>query len=211
MFDQLYDRSIRPVESYLDWDGSTVKTPHFDPTDVPIRAEQFPWELAQLIELYIRRRPWRILELGVRDGGTLYHWIKYAPSGSHIVAVDPLEIGHDSVDTWYGWAKRVNIKLTVIKGLSHEKLGEVQRVFPSGIDFAFIDADHNYGGVRRDFELYGPMLKHGVMAFHDIVHQESGVPQFWEEVRNAGFVAQELVGNRVDTEVSGGGIGVVYL
>ncbi|MEM4489080.1 MAG: class I SAM-dependent methyltransferase [Desulfurococcaceae archaeon] len=39
-----------------------------------------------------------------------------------------------------------------------------------GLDFLFIDGDHTYEGVKKDFEMYSPLVeKGGMIAFHDIV------------------------------------------
>jgi predicted O-methyltransferase YrrM len=52
-----------------------------------------------------------------------------------------------------------------------------------GLDFLFIDGDHSYEGVKRDFEMYGPLVKpSGLIAFHDIV-LGSDVRKFWDEVK----------------------------
>ena len=38
-------------------------------------------------------------------------------------------------------------------------------------DFAFLDADHSYEGVKKDWEMYGPLVKKGgVIVFHDVVY-----------------------------------------
>jgi len=38
------------------------------------------------------------------------------------------------------------------------------------LDFLFIDGDHTYEGVKRDFEMYSPLVRNGgIIAFHDIV------------------------------------------
>lgn len=38
----------------------------------------------------------------------------------------------------------------------------------SKIDFLFIDGDHSYEGVKKDFDLYLPLMnKGGIIAFHD--------------------------------------------
>lgn len=57
-----------------------------------------------------------------------------------------------------------------------------------GIDFLFIDGDHTYEGIKRDFELYSPLLApESLTAFHDIASEEQsenyGVTRFWREVR----------------------------
>lgn len=57
-------------------------------------------------------------------------------------------------------------------------------------DLIFIDGDHRYEGVQRDFELYKSMLsERGVIVFHDVDPQhafkdkEGGqVYKFWEEL-----------------------------
>ena len=38
------------------------------------------------------------------------------------------------------------------------------------VDVLFIDGDHAYDGVKRDYEMYGSLVRDGgVIAFHDIV------------------------------------------
>jgi len=54
------------------------------------------------------------------------------------------------------------------------------------IDFLFIDGDHAYEGVKRDFELYSPMVRdRGIIMFHDVIYHTDvdDVPSFWKEVK----------------------------
>lgn len=54
------------------------------------------------------------------------------------------------------------------------------------IDLLFIDADHSYASVKRDYELYAPMVRH-IIALHDIhLRTWSGdiseVSYFWDRI-----------------------------
>ena len=51
------------------------------------------------------------------------------------------------------------------------------------IDLLFIDGNHSYESVRRDFELYAQFTKH-IIAIHDIrARVNSEVYKFWEEIQ----------------------------
>jgi hypothetical protein len=54
------------------------------------------------------------------------------------------------------------------------------------IDYLHIDADHHYDGVRRDFDLYAPLVADGgVITLHDTANRRPpcGVPRLVEELR----------------------------
>ena len=66
-----------------------------------------------------------------------------------------------------------------------ETVGEVK------YDFLFIDGDHSYDGVKKDFEMYSPLVrKGGIIVFHDVTYTSSDplapvmVKPFWDEIKN---------------------------
>ena len=90
---------------------------------------------------------------------------------------------------------------------------EVSRLLGSdGLDILFVDGDHSYEGVKRDFEMYGPLVRNGgIIGFHDIVLGPSkdvgGVPRFWKEIKQDSR-SVELV---KDYTQGGFGIGIIYV
>ena len=68
---------------------------------------------------------------------------------------------------------------------------EYARKYPNRkYTYIYIDGDHSYEGVKKDFNLFWPRLTHGgMMAFHDINTKgayndsEFGVWKFWKELK----------------------------
>jgi predicted O-methyltransferase YrrM len=72
---------------------------------------------------------------------------------------------------YHGFVRR-NQRLHLIRADSHAPATLAQTRKALGgepLDFLFIDGDHTYDGVRRDFEDYGPLVRPGgLIAFHDV-------------------------------------------
>ncbi len=76
------------------------------------------------------------------------------------------------------------------------------------LDLLFIDGDHTYDGVKKDYEMFSPLVQEGgLIVFHDIVdstyHNSSdcGVARFWKELDGEKI---EFIAGR-----TWGGIGVI--
>jgi predicted O-methyltransferase YrrM len=71
------------------------------PTPVPI----FQWEqeFNELLDLYRKLKPKRVLEIGTYHGGTLYHWLTNARKGAKVATVDSYAAGVDNRHLYNDW------------------------------------------------------------------------------------------------------------
>ena len=181
----------------------------------PIQVHE---EIVSLLALIARRRPRSVLEVGSSRGGTLYLFTKFADPRGVLVSVD-LRI--PDPDLLRSFARRGQ-QVIPYQGDSTapSTIAAVRKVLPSAIDFLFLDGDHSYEGVRRDFENYAPLVRPGgIVALHDIVEDNGarygvitggwagGVPRFWSELKQAHEHA-EFVHDRAQDAC---GIGVVFV
>jgi cephalosporin hydroxylase len=122
----------------------------------------------------------------------------------------------DALRKWfYQRFARRNQRLHLLQGDSHsaEMLEQVNATLAGQpLDYLFIDGDHRYEGVKRDFEMYGPLVrKGGLIAFHDIVEGPSeavgGVPQLWREIKYR-YSHVEFI---KDPQQGGLGLGVLFI
>jgi len=186
-------------------------------------ATQKTTEFASLLRLLKRRKLKSIVEIGTAQGGTLYAWCKIAGSDAAIISIDlpggPFGGGYTLNDIKkFRKYKRKNQHIYFLRKNSHKqetknKLAEI--LGGRKIDLLFIDGDHRYKGVKKDFQLYSPLVKqNGLIVFHDILYHpkvpECKVNKFWNEIKrkykNAAFIDKQ--GDRGWGQW--GGIGVIY-
>jgi predicted O-methyltransferase YrrM len=176
-------------------------------------------ELAELAGIVDSLEPNAVLEIGTAYGGTLFLWSRLASSDATVVSVDlPGGEGGGGYPKWkipfYKSFARDKQRIWLVRGNSHDVnvFHRVRRILGTRqVDFLFVDGDHTYGGVKRDHEMYSPLVrKGGVVAFHDIVPYplDSGceVSKFWNELKNTQG-AREIVN---DLRLRWGGIGLLY-
>ena len=142
-------------------------------------AIQKPAELAGFLALVMDLDPLElIVEIGSFDGGTLWAWQQICP---RVVGVDLPPPGH-------GETVRLNsLGCQIVCGDSHDSYTLQELLLLLGgakADMLFIDGDHTYDGVKRDYEMYSPLVRPGgLIGFHDICQHPSmefvQVNRFW--------------------------------
>ncbi len=173
-----------------------------------IRPAQLPAELLWLLTFVFREpRPRFVMEIGTFRGGTLFCACRLAASDACVISLDlpggPFGAGYPA---WkrrlYGAFAKPQQSLRLIRGNSHSpgSVAEVRQILEQDrLDFLFIDGDHSYIGVKRDFEAYMPLVRTGgLVAFHDVIANPRSptieVYRFWEEIKGAyehwEFIAQ---------------------
>lgn len=184
-------------------------------------------EFLKFLAIVERRKPTGVLEIGTSHGGSLFLLCRVAAADAALASVDlPRDSPHGGYPRWrellYQTFPAPSQSLHLIRMDSHTTgcLDRVRATFrDQGVDVLFIDGDHSYEGVSKDFELYGPLVRPGgIVAFHDIVPDygtrygidtpvfSGGVPEFWREVRET-HSTMEIV---EDPEQNGFGIGVLF-
>jgi predicted O-methyltransferase YrrM len=217
-------RHVRSIEELFDFVNS------FNYRGISITSWQKKAEIVSLLGLVEQAAPRSIAEIGTASGGTLFMLTQVAAPTATIVAVD-LPGGRFGGESgllgqryprwrgrlYRGFAREAQT-IHVMRADSHAAatLEDVRSRLEDKLDFLFIDGDHSYEGVRRDFELYSPLVREGgLVAFHDIVPSgprgqgdPGEVPAFWREVRERHSVKAEYV---EDWNWGSCGIGVVRL
>ena len=189
------------------------------------RWERFFWtkqvkrELVDLAKRVEALKPQVVVEIGTNTGGTLFIFTKVAAYGSRVVSID-LPGGEggggypDYKSDFFKSFCRQNQQLFFIKGNSQQSqtVEKLQAILKRDfIDFLFIDGDHSFDGVKRDFELYSPLVRRGgLVAFHDIKKYPDDhwiqVDKFWNAIKNK-YQYEEYV----DDSVHWGGIGILVM
>ncbi len=180
-------------------------------------------ELSPLISLLKKRRLHTIVEIGTAKGGTFYAWCRIAEPDATVISIDlpngPFGGGYSikEMQLFRRYGKK-NQKLHFLRRDSQKKESRdrlMKILKGKNIDFLFIDGDHRYSGVKRDWTLYSPLVKrNGLIAFHDVLFhpkvRSCKVDRLWKEIK-MNYKHTEFL-DKDDDRGWGqwGGIGVVY-
>lgn len=185
--------------------------------DTHIGIGQNPDEFLRFLDYTKEKSPSTVCEIGVRQGGTNFMLANALKSCSAIVGVDILLCNIHLLKFFC----RPGVTQHFISGYSAEPrtVCKVEKALGERkIDVLFIDGDHCYEGVAKDFKAYRHLVRDGgVIVFHDIcmdhrrrygieTPNDSGeVYLFWQEIRECYQTAEFFTIENQD----GAGIGVI--
>jgi len=156
---------------------------------------EFAWLLERILQLQNRKTA---VEIGVMSGGTFYAFTRLFDCAIGI-DITKHELPYD-------------LKKPHEYIIGNSKDPEILSRIKDDVDFLFVDGDHFYEGVSKDFELWYPKVrKGGLIAFHDIhganigEEHENGVKDFWNEIKNS-YKVEEII-----TREKYYGIGIIWV
>lgn len=171
------------------------------------RASQNKEELTFLLSKLNEIKPKVILEIGSWRGYSAEVWQKaFEPEWMLALESDRNVADPELIDQIPFMFRDSHLQDTLQAVKEH--LGDKQ------VDFLFIDGDHTYEGVKRDFELYSPLVREGgIIALHDIALNEpkwveAGVEvcKLWGEIcYESAYRWDEIKGEQ------GTGTGILYV
>ena len=139
----------------------------------------------------------KFMEIGTDQGGTFAIWSKLSVADDKRISVDMPHgnygVDHYDVNKRDEFLRSLGSDVTMIHGDSHSEgiKNRVGEMLNEGeLDFLFIDGDHSYEGVKKDYEDYNKYVKPGGwIGFHDIkdteYHRSANcrVDILWNELR----------------------------
>lgn len=172
-----------------------------------LKPNQDRGEITEAMRVIQAQQPHVIVEIGTRGGGSLFLWSRSGPQLDLLVSID-LPDGIHGGGYPEPRSKLYNLfvsdhtcDLHLLRADSQSTATRQQlETLLAGrpVDFLFIDADHRYPGVKRDYELYRDLVRPGgLIAFHDIrpntFDPTIQVNQLWDEIRATGVTTREIV------------------
>jgi hypothetical protein len=174
------------------------------------RLEQRPGEMAWIMEQLLAASPRRLLTVGARHGGFEWHVARLFREHGRDIEITTIELepGQELAEAFADAGRRFGQALRVVQADS-TSLSAQAALGNGAYDAVFIDGDHGYRGVQKDW-LLAKSVGARLIAFHDIAdtHWHAAarccVSRLWAEIKAE---------HRTDERVSGewGGIGAVYL
>ncbi len=190
------------------------------------KAVQKPGELCQLWALIKSlKRPQIILEIGTAFGGNLFFFSKLATKNALFISIDlpPKNLSNfeevKNMTTSDFHSKNLKNTQTLFSiredSQSQESLKKVIDLLNGRkIDLLYLDGDHSFEGISKDFHLYSRLVrKGGLIIFHDIreyIQKPSvGVRKKWLSIKTKYKSTYELFDDSPISEW--GGIGVLVI
>ncbi|VTZ51655.1 conserved hypothetical protein [Methylocella tundrae] len=173
--------------------------------DGMLRPFQNKHELQRFIERVAAIKPKTVVEIGTARGGSLFLLSCVSDPNARLVSIDlPAGLYGGGYPAWKGFIFRRFVgrsqTLHLIRGDSHKEATfdkTVNALNDSPVDVLFIDGDHSYEGVKKDYLRYRTLVRPGgLIVFHDIleskIDKDITVAPLWREIAHD-YHTEEIV------------------
>ena len=180
-------------------------------------AIQRTQEIFTAIEYIKKESPTTYCEIGTAYGGTLFLMSILVNSLETIIGIDLYVRNKSRLNLFHGSEQTIRL----LNGSSYavSTINSFKKIINGRkLDVLFIDGDHRYAGVKKDFLAYRDFVREGgLIMFHDIVPDHfsrfgkctgsyvGGVPLLWSELK-CYYPHQEFI---EDPLQDGKGIGII--
>ena len=183
-----------------------------------LNLQQIPDEYVNLLKFFRNKKITSYLELGVGNGGSFFTDSLFIGSQcKKFHAVDNIGYAHTHIKQT---EEKIMKKVDMLKSLipsSEVKFynGTTDDFFEKNdekYDCIFIDADHSYEGVKKDYvNALKSINKNGVLIFHDIGNNSTGVAKLWHEIKSKAKDTEEYLWKPDYVDFYNCGIGIYYV
>lgn len=170
------------------------------------RASIEKGDLLTLLCIIAPLKPQRIVEIGTWKGYSAEVWIEACKPSDFIT------IEKDSENICEYKVKGISYRSWYNSDSHDPKVLETLKIYIPEIDFLFIDGDHSYEGVKKDWEMYGSLVrKGGIVVFHDCIYTSDDpnapvqVKPLWDDL-NKSYPYVEIKTTEKST-----GMGVLFI
>jgi predicted O-methyltransferase YrrM len=198
---ELINMSNERLEAFLDNEVGVSESGYFGARyEGNLQVQQNPQEYTRLLDFFRSTNIERYLELGVANGGSFFiNSLFLQKTTSLIHCVDCL--AYKDAPNVQQTENKILSKVNKLKDLFPQKVIEFYNKTTDNFfetnqqmyDCIFIDADHSFDGVMKDYKNSLNFISPGgYLVFHDISNQGTGVYQCWREVSNIHTVVGEF-------------------
>jgi hypothetical protein len=170
---------------------------------IPYPIQQVEKEIKGFVDVILSMKNKRhsVLEIGLGNfGGTHKLW------QSIFDQVYTMEINRSLIEKVSRYGVFLKGKTYLLNDNSHNPSN--LKYLPKKFDVLFIDGDHSYTGVKKDYLIYSKLVNDGIIGFHDAATDLYGVRQFLRELRNGDIDGEK---HEINYIVYSDEIGIAYI
>tara|TARA_R110001592_G_scaffold281222_1_gene548672 strand:+ start:1442 stop:2764 length:1323 start_codon:yes stop_codon:yes gene_type:complete len=182
-----------------------------------LNLQQIPYEYVNMLDFLRNQKIESYLELGVGNGGSFFTNGLFIGKDCKIFkAVDSIAYADTHIQqTEKKIMNKVNVLAELLPGSEVNFYNKLTDDFFSAnndtFDCIFIDADHSYEGVKKDYDNALKCInKGGVLIFHDIGNTDTGVAELWSEIKGKASRVEEYMWKPDHIEEYFCGIGIYF-